>query len=55
MKSTNFIGPKAFRQGFKTKKWQIEAKATGHVFSRENQSVPAFFFVSDFIAKRDTE
>jgi hypothetical protein len=30
---------KAFRQGCKTKKWQIEAKPTWHIFWRENQLV----------------
>jgi hypothetical protein len=33
------MGPKAFRQGSKTKKWQIEAKPTWHLFWRENQLV----------------
>jgi hypothetical protein len=33
------IGPKAFTQGSKTKKWQIEAKPTWHLFWRENQLV----------------
>jgi hypothetical protein len=33
------IGPKAFRRGSKTKKWQIEAKLTWHLFWRENQLV----------------
>ncbi len=28
-----------FRQGSKTKKWQIEAKPTWHLFWRENQLV----------------
>ncbi len=28
-----------FRRGFKTKKWQIEAKPTWHLFWRENQLV----------------
>jgi hypothetical protein len=32
-----YIGPKAFRRGSKTKKWQIEAKPTRHLFWRENQ------------------
>jgi hypothetical protein len=39
MDSSNLIGPKAFRQGSKTKKWQIEAKPTWHLFWRENQLV----------------
>jgi hypothetical protein len=45
MNSSNHIGqklsisPKAFRQGSKTKKWQIEAKPTWHRFWRENQLV----------------
>ncbi len=34
------IGPKACRQRSKTKKWQIEAKPTLHLFWRENQLVP---------------
>jgi hypothetical protein len=33
------IGPKAFRPGSKTRKWQIEAKPTWHLFWRENQLV----------------
>jgi hypothetical protein len=33
------IGPKAFRQGSKTKKWQIEAKPAWHLFWRENHLV----------------
>jgi hypothetical protein len=33
------IGPEAFREGSKTKKWQIEAKPTWHLFWRENQLV----------------
>jgi hypothetical protein len=31
--------PKAFKRESKTKKWQIEAKPTWHLFSRENQLV----------------
>jgi hypothetical protein len=31
------MGLKVFRQGSKTKKWQIEAKPTWHLFWRENQ------------------
>jgi hypothetical protein len=30
------IGPKAFRRGPKTKKWQIEAKPTWHLFWSQN-------------------
>jgi hypothetical protein len=34
-----YIAPKAFRRASKTKKWQIEAKPTWHLFWRENQLV----------------
>ncbi len=39
MNSSNLIGPKSFRQGSKTKKWQIEGKPICHLFWRENQLV----------------
>jgi len=39
MRLLEFIGPKAFKRGSKTKKWQIEAKPTWHLFWKENQSV----------------
>jgi hypothetical protein len=38
VESSNF-GSKAFRRGSKTKKWQIEAKPTWHLFWRINQLV----------------
>ncbi len=31
--------PRPLKQGFKTKKWQIEARRTWHLFWRENQLV----------------
>ncbi len=34
-----YIGPKAFKGRSKTKKWQIEAKPTWHLFWTENQLV----------------
>jgi hypothetical protein len=34
-----YIGPKAFRRGSKTKKLQIEAKPTWHLFCRESQLI----------------